>query len=85
MSGNQNGVQALVRAIYKYALFVHCVAHRLNLVLGDVIKDKQLAPARVFFSTLEGFGVYFSNSSKRSALLGRYCGGKRFPSNCATR
>ena len=33
MSGHINGVQAIVRQDYPIAHFVHCSAHRLNLVL----------------------------------------------------
>ncbi|XP_046860969.1 zinc finger MYM-type protein 1-like [Xenia sp. Carnegie-2017] len=33
MSGHLNGVQAQVQQDYPYAQFVHCAAHRLNLVL----------------------------------------------------
>ena len=33
MSGHINGVQAIVRQEYPFAHFVHCAAHKLNLVL----------------------------------------------------
>ena len=36
MSGVRNGVQALVKSEAKQALYVHCLAHSLNLCLKDV-------------------------------------------------
>ena len=36
MSGINNGVQALFKKESKHALYVHCVAHSLNLSLKDV-------------------------------------------------
>lgn len=36
MSGIKNGVQALVKAEASQALYVHCLAHNLNLCLKDV-------------------------------------------------
>ena len=36
MSGVKNGVQALVKAEVSQALYVHCLAHNLNLCLKDV-------------------------------------------------
>ena len=36
MAGMLNGVQAKIREIYPKALYVHCSAHRLNLVVNDL-------------------------------------------------
>lgn len=36
MSGIRNGVQALVKEEVSQALYVHCLAHNLNLCLKDV-------------------------------------------------
>ena len=38
MSGVRNGVQALVKSEASQALYVHCLAHNLNLCLKDVTK-----------------------------------------------
>jgi len=38
MSGINNGVQALFKAEVKQVLYVHCLAHSLNLCLKDVTK-----------------------------------------------
>ena len=37
MSGTRNGVQALVKSEASKALYVHCLAHSLNLCLKDVV------------------------------------------------
>ena len=42
MSGVRNGVQALVKSEVSQALYVHCLAHNLNLCLKDVTKTSDL-------------------------------------------
>ena len=42
MSGVRNGVQALVKSESSKALYVHCLAHNLNLCLKDVVGGCQL-------------------------------------------
>jgi hypothetical protein len=37
MSGHIGGVQALMRQQYHFAYFVHCAAHRSNLVLSHFL------------------------------------------------
>ena len=36
MSGKHNGVQAILKETFKYAVYVHCNSHRLNLVLQQI-------------------------------------------------
>lgn len=38
MAGGKNGVQTIIRQTYPSALFIHCYAHQLNLVLLHVVK-----------------------------------------------
>ncbi|CAH1100476.1 unnamed protein product [Psylliodes chrysocephalus] len=62
MAGHLGCLQAKVKEKFNHAIFVHCIAHRLNLVLSrsmDNIKD-----CKVFFSTLSGLASFFSKSSK---------------------
>ncbi|CAH1110702.1 unnamed protein product [Psylliodes chrysocephalus] len=76
MAGYLGGLQAKVKEKFKHAIFVHCIAHRLNLVLSrsmDNIKD-----CKVFFSTLSGLSSFFSKSSKRTRPLDIHVQ-KRFP------
>lgn len=51
MSGKHSGVQARIKEEAKYALYIHCSAHCLNLVLVDTVKV--LPEAEEFFSLLE--------------------------------
>ena len=39
MSGHIGGVQTLVHQQYPFAYFVHCAAHRLNLVLSQAVSS----------------------------------------------
>jgi len=38
MSGHSGGVQAKIKEKYPTAIFTHCMAHRLNLVVVDMCK-----------------------------------------------
>lgn len=82
MSGEHNGLQARVKAEYKQALFVHCYAHKLNLVLKQSVDN--IKECKIFFMTLSGFAAFFSKSSKRTHALEQEVK-KRFPSVAPTR
>nr|CAI5825616.1 unnamed protein product [Callosobruchus analis] len=64
------------------ALFTHCYAHALNLVLSKACNINK--HARIFFSNLTGFSAFFSKSTKRTNILNEICSAK-LPSNAATR
>ena len=51
MSGCCNGVSAKILGMNPKAVYIHCCAHRLNLVLVDSCKN--IAAASDFFSLLE--------------------------------
>ena len=55
MSGHINGVQVQVRQEYLFAYFVHCAAHRLNLVLCQ--SASSISPVKIFLSS--GCLLYF--------------------------
>lgn len=38
MSGRFNGVQAKIKDKFPYAIYTHCMAHRINLVVIDTCK-----------------------------------------------
>lgn len=42
MSGKFNGVQQKLKSKYPYALFTHCMAHRINLIVLDMCKLVQV-------------------------------------------
>ena len=43
MSGRYTGVQQRIKDVVPHAIYVHCYAHTLNLVLVDAVKPVQLA------------------------------------------
>lgn len=38
MAGKFNGIQAKIKNTFPYAIFTHCMAHRMNLVIMDMCK-----------------------------------------------
>jgi hypothetical protein len=46
MSGELNGLQTKIKAIAPRALFTHCFAHRLNLILQDTCS--KIMECRIF-------------------------------------
>ncbi|KAK1884976.1 Zinc finger MYM-type protein 1 [Dissostichus eleginoides] len=83
MSGQHGGVQALVKAHCPNALFIHCYAHKLNLVLAQGTNNIQAA--KLFFANLDAFHNFFSRSCKRSALLCEVDRAVRVPGGSAVR
>ncbi|KAL4141365.1 hypothetical protein QTP88_004017 [Uroleucon formosanum] len=69
MAGEKNGVQSIIQNIYPMAIFIHCYAHQLNLVLFHGAK------------TIKYVKLY--RSSKRSVLLREQ--GFKLPNQCNTR
>jgi hypothetical protein len=67
MSGNINGVQATIREKYPKALYVHCSAHALNLVVNDQCK---LPVIRNACDGMREAISYFKASEKRRKVLG---------------
>ncbi|XP_011405787.1 PREDICTED: zinc finger MYM-type protein 1-like [Amphimedon queenslandica] len=60
MSGHCTGVQTQVRAFAPNAVYIHCHAHILNLVLVDSVMSVQSASE--FFVLLEALYVFISTS-----------------------
>ena len=67
MSSELNGVQAKIKEKVPEAMFTHCYAHKLNLVL--LHSAKCIPECKTFFKTLEGLSAFFSKSTKRTRLL----------------
>lgn len=82
MAGHINGLQTRVRSICKEALFVHCYAHKLNLVLSQSVSH--IKACHLFFITLSGISTFFRKSSKRSNALDQLIQ-KRMPASAPTR
>ncbi|KAJ4930678.1 hypothetical protein JOQ06_024986 [Pogonophryne albipinna] len=67
MASALNGVQAKIREKVPEAMFTHCYAHKLNLVLSH--SAKCMPECRTFFKTVEGLAAFFNKSTKRTHLL----------------
>jgi hypothetical protein len=67
MSGHISGVQVQVRQEYPFAYFVHCAAHRLNLVLCQ--SASSISPVKIFFINVGAFCTFTSNAPRRKAFL----------------
>lgn len=61
MSGVNAGVQALIQRKSSQAVYVHCHAHCLNLVLVDVVEKIPLASN--FFALLQSLYVFYLQPS----------------------
>ena len=63
MSGEHTGVQSRIKNIVDHCIFVHCHAHRLNLVL--VSTARKICSCDNFFGVLQLLHSFFSVSAKR--------------------
>jgi hypothetical protein len=66
MSVHLNGVQAQIQREYTFAHFVHCAAHRLNLVLCQ--SASSIAPVKIYFVNIGAFCTFTSKSPRRKAF-----------------
>ena len=62
MSGIYSGVQALIRADCPSAVYVHCSAHCLNLVLS---KSREIPEIKSAMAIIQNACLYFKNSTQR--------------------
>ena len=67
MTSELHGVQSKIKAKVPEAMFTHCYAHKLNLVL--LHSAKCIPDSKICFKTLEGLRAFFSKSTKRTQLL----------------
>lgn len=67
MAGAISGLQARIKEVAPNALFTHCCAHNLNLILVDAVSSNN--ETQLFFGTLEGLYTYFSGSLPRLSIL----------------
>lgn len=89
MSGEENGVQALLRRQCPKAVYVHCFSHRLNLVLS---KATEVIEIRAALTTIKDACNHFSHSPQRErrfkAAIAELCPSarhERLKQYCATR
>lgn len=60
-------LQTTIKQKYEEAIFVHCYAHSISLVLQKSVDH--IRECKKFFQTLSGIASFFSKSSKRSNSL----------------
>ncbi len=68
-SGCNTGVRSRITSVNPAAIYIHCHAHQLNLVLVDACKS--LSHASDFFSLLESLYVYMSSSEPHSVFINK--------------
>ncbi|XP_060864313.1 zinc finger MYM-type protein 1-like [Metopolophium dirhodum] len=82
MSGHLNGLQSKVLEKYPKAIFTHCYAHVINLILQQSLEcNKEL---KIFFRGLNSLPVFFSHSPKRLKALSEFMT-KKLPTLATTR
>ncbi|CAF4599072.1 unnamed protein product [Rotaria socialis] len=68
MAGKNGGVQALLRQQYiPHAIYIHCYAHKLNLVICDVTKEVPYLSE--FYSIISKIYTYFHKSSVTNEIF----------------
>ena len=67
MSGSNAGVHKFIKERSPQAVYIHCCAHRLNLVLVDVAKGNRAASD--FFSHLQALYIFLSSSKSHELFL----------------
>ena len=67
MSGHCAGVQHRVREVVPHAIYIHCHAHILNLVLVDCASNNSIASE--FFSLVQSLYVFMSTSKAHVVFL----------------
>jgi len=70
MSGVYSGMQARIRQVAKYAEFIPCSAHSLNLVGANAAQCSENGQS--FFFLLENLFVFFSSSTHRWEILNKH-------------
>lgn len=66
MSGEVNGLQQKIMKSYPFAIYIHCMSHRLNLTIVNASKCSLYASR--FFSLLESLYVFLNNPFHHSSL-----------------
>ena len=67
MSGKHNGLAALIKMLCKHAMYTHCCAHRLNLIVEMIGED--VAEYQCVLGFLQHIYNLISASPKRVAVF----------------
>lgn len=66
MSGHIKGVQTIIKAKYPKALYVHCVAHTLNLAISSACN---IQPIRNCLGTVQKMYCFFNFPKRQNVIL----------------
>lgn len=66
MSGHIKGVQTIIRKKYPKALYVHCVAHTLNLAVSSACN---IQPVRNCLGTIQKMYCFFNSPKRHQVIL----------------
>lgn len=66
MSGKHRGLQSIIKETHPQAIYIHCLAHKLNLVVVD--SCKKVSAATAFFNTLEALYIHFAQPGNHARL-----------------
>ena len=83
MSGAYSGVQKRISDRAPNAVYVHCAAHNLNLVLNDACQ--KIPEIRAYYDTVQRIYVFFSESINRWKLLENHLSKPTLKRLCPTR
>lgn len=72
MSGAYGGVQKFINDRQPLAVYIHCAAHNLNLVINDAVSA--VREVQAFFTTLQELYAFFGHSIRRWDLLSSITG-----------
>lgn len=72
MSGAYGGVQKFIQETQPHAVYVHCAAHNLNLVVNDAVSG--VREVQAFFATIQELYTFFGHSIRRWDLLASITG-----------
>lgn len=67
MAGKVNGVQQRMRQDHPNAIYIHCMAHKLNLLLVEACKVNRVASG--FFCVMESLYTFFGQPGTHHAFL----------------
>ena len=81
MSGHKSGVQARIREKQPKAVYTHCAAHSLNLV---IVKSCSLPEIRNCIDSFKRITIWVKYSPKREALLKAIAGEYTYPASRQT-
>ncbi|XP_065650443.1 52 kDa repressor of the inhibitor of the protein kinase-like [Hydra vulgaris] len=84
MAGEYKGVSSLIKNVNSKALFVHCVSHKLSLVVG---KSCQIQQVKNLLEQVKDISYFFNLSPKRRNCLKKYLlpGQAKLIDTCQTR